>query len=334
MKIMDKWPIAVLISDIHYNINTLPLADAALRMAINTANDISVPVIIAGDLHDTKALLRAECIKAIKDTVKTAKFSPFILIGNHDRINEKGMDHSLHFFDVNEAEIIDDYYVLDGTGLIAYQPDLVELKNLVANTKQIIMHQGVKGSNYGDYIQDKTALDPKDLAGKRIISGHYHCRQTIPLPDNGAWTYLGNPYTLNFGEANDPAKGYHILYSDFTLSFVPTNLRKHVVIEWNALTNELKSSSNPVKGDLILVKYSNSLDKIYKITKDEIRNRLGLPEEFRLDLLPIDERKFSTDAPSYSTSLSTSDLIDDIIKTKYNDPDTVKVLIETWRTFK
>ena len=50
-------PIAVLISDIHYNINTLPVADAALRQAIAKANELDVVLIVTGDLHDTKANL-------------------------------------------------------------------------------------------------------------------------------------------------------------------------------------------------------------------------------------------------------------------------------------
>ena len=42
---------AVIINDIHYNLKTLPLADAALRQSINKANELKIPLIIAGDFN-------------------------------------------------------------------------------------------------------------------------------------------------------------------------------------------------------------------------------------------------------------------------------------------
>ena len=65
---MKTNPVAILISDVHYNINTLKLADAAMQMAIDEANKLSVPLIVAGDLHDTKANLRGECVNAMLST--------------------------------------------------------------------------------------------------------------------------------------------------------------------------------------------------------------------------------------------------------------------------
>ena len=60
-----KIPTAVLISDVHYSLQTLPLADKVMRMAIDKANSLGVPLIVAGDLHDTKANMRAECVNAM-----------------------------------------------------------------------------------------------------------------------------------------------------------------------------------------------------------------------------------------------------------------------------
>ena len=77
-------PRAVLISDVHYNLQTLPLADAAMRQAIQKANELQVPLIVAGDLHDTKANLRGECINAMLETFNTCEQDIYFLIGNHD----------------------------------------------------------------------------------------------------------------------------------------------------------------------------------------------------------------------------------------------------------
>jgi hypothetical protein len=49
METKNKYPIAVIISDVHYNINTLEVADKAMRMAINRANILNIPLIVAGD---------------------------------------------------------------------------------------------------------------------------------------------------------------------------------------------------------------------------------------------------------------------------------------------
>src|SRR5579862_1378127 len=89
--------LAVLVSDVHYNVHTLKLADAAMRMAIVKANKLEVPLIVAGDLHDTKANLRGECVNAMIETFKQCNKPPYIIVGNHDRINEKSHEHSLNF---------------------------------------------------------------------------------------------------------------------------------------------------------------------------------------------------------------------------------------------
>src|SRR5882757_6401470 len=95
-------PTAVLISDVHYNVHTLKLADAAVRMAVAKANELNVPLIVAGDLHDTKANVRGEWINGMRDTFKLVTKvvgwngedikRVYILRGNHDAINEKSAE--------------------------------------------------------------------------------------------------------------------------------------------------------------------------------------------------------------------------------------------------
>jgi len=91
-------PAAVLISDIHFSLPNLELASAALLRAQFKAALLKVPLVIAGDLMDTKANMRAEVVNkliqlfSVKDNPDT-----IILVGNHDLINEKGKSHSLNF---------------------------------------------------------------------------------------------------------------------------------------------------------------------------------------------------------------------------------------------
>ena len=96
---MQRKPVAVLISDVHYNLNNLKLADAAMRQATDKAQILGVPFIVAGDLHDTKANLRGECVNAILETFSHLKLKALVLVGNHDKINEKSEDNALGFLE-------------------------------------------------------------------------------------------------------------------------------------------------------------------------------------------------------------------------------------------
>lgn len=294
-------PIAVLISDVHYNLQTLEVADKAMRQAIHRAHDLGIPLVVAGDLHDTKANMRAECMNAMLKTFTATNSSIYILRGNHDQINEKSEEHSLNFLS-KCAHIVDavEYIPELEATLIPYQHDVIALRKVLQDipTKgTIIMHQGITGSLHGEYIQDKTAITIDDVAGRRIISGHYHNRQTIKLPDGGVWDYIGNPYTLSFGEANDPPKGYQILREDGSLNFIPTYLREHKIMEVNVseLNTDLLFLGDDT--DLLWVKISGPADKLATLTKSWIAQDLDIKQDFRLDLIPddIDKNSISND---------------------------------------
>ncbi len=333
---MNK-PKAVVISDVHYSVPTLKLADAAMRMAIAHANRLGVPLIVAGDLHDTKANLRAECVNAMIETFNTAKQEPFVLRGNHDAINEKSEEHALNFL-APYATLVPDVRVQPSLGLIMipYYHDAQELNrelSSVARGSTLIMHQGILGSNSGDYIQDKSALSKENVAGLNIISGHYHTRQTIALPEGGTWNYIGNPYTLTYGEAYDPPKGYQLLLEDNTLQFVPTNLRKHVIISHNLSTNESSWSAGPVNygggvQDLVWVKITGTKEDLNRFDKTSWLKEQGIPQNVRLTLTPLDT--FSQ--VSAVKNLTGSELLDKVIDTMSNTSEERKTkLKQSWR---
>lgn len=289
-------PIAVVAGDIHYSLNNLELADATTRMAIAKANDLNVPFIANGDTHDQKANLRGECVNAMIATFKTAKIKPYVNIGNHCRINEKSIEHSLNFLEPY-AHIIADYAWFDElqSYIISYQHSVERLRNILEklpNESRIILHQGLNGSNMGEYAQDKSALDPNDLANFRTILSHYHARQDIKCgrPRKGGVglaSYIGSPYTTSFAEANDPPKGFQILMNDGTLEFVPTNLRKHLVCKIDLDSNGQKLFCPKwTETDLILVKVTGTKEQLSKINKNTVREQMGFIQDFRLDLIP------------------------------------------------
>jgi len=321
-------PVDVLISDIHYNLANLELADAALRQAIKKANDLEVQLIIAGDLHDTKANLRGECINAMIKTFEKAVKRPIVLVGNHDKINEKSVEHSLNFLDGTYAEVINAPLKTNGgIYLIPYchaPSTFVSYCMGIPKGSIVIAHQGIVGSNMGDYIQDKSAITRDDVAGLRVISGHYHSRQTIKLPDGGTWDYIGNPYTTSYGEANDPEKGFQILMDDGSLEFIATDLRAHRI--WELTPNLNCSMETYSPGDLLWIKVRGTHEELGNITRNKVAQATGI-EYFRLDLIP---NEAATQSPIFE--LSNDQLFDSLIDSLSNTSDTRKQrLKDLWK---
>lgn len=290
-----KKPKAVLTSDVHYSLATLELADAAMRQAIALADKLNVRLIDCGDLTNDKALLRGEVVNRLLETFATVRTSTYLIIGNHSLINEKSDENAIMFLDDYKGInwLIRDQMRPAHTGVecFAYHADpeelLAKIKRIPKGTP-LILHQGLSSSNAGEYYQDKSAIHPKDVAGRRIIAGHYHTRQTIALPDGGQWDYIGNPYTLNFGEANDPVKGFQVLYDDNSLEFIATNLRKHVIIEATA-ENFNSCPHTALPGDIVKVKLSGKRSALAIIRRDDIKKALRLPmDNFSLELVYTD----------------------------------------------
>lgn len=332
-------PVAVLISDVHYNVQTLPLADAALRQAITKSNELKVPLIVAGDLHDTKANMRAECVNAMINAFRDLEQTGYILVGNHDKINEKSTDNALGFLvplDVAWLVISPCYIPELGMHMIPYQHDTNEfVRHLSAIPKgsTIIMHQGIHGSLSGEYIQDKSAISKDLLADYRVISGHYHTRQDIKCgrPQKGAIglaSYIGNPYTLGFGEVNDPEKGYQILMEDGTLEFVPTNLRKHIIIDMSA-NKGVMMPRHIAPEDIIKVKFSGTREECAKVTKASIKQELRLMGDFKLELIPLETSEKTT---LETKSVSQNEILDSLIDNLSNTSEDQKTRLKTlWK---
>lgn len=330
---MNK-PLAVLISDVHYSIKTLDRADKSMRLAIQKANELFVPLVVLGDLHDTKAHLRGECVNAIIATLQTCTVPPIILVGNHDRINERAPAHSLNFL-APYAMIIDEPKYVHPIGyFIPYQHDpsaFLSTVGMVSPSTTILCHQGVSGSLSGEYIQDRSAIDNDSVMGRRIVSGHYHTRQTVKLPFDGTWDYLGNPYTLNYGEAKDPEKGFQILHQDGSLEFVPTNLGSHRVMELTYV-DELRSyyGERPElkDNDILKVKIKGPSDKLSVLTKDEVRAIV------KFDDIVVDFEPYDIEANIQEESLPQPEIFDSVIDGVQNiDVERKERLKKLWRTF-
>ncbi len=316
-------PIAILGSDIHYSISTLSLADAATQQMVAKANELSVPLVIAGDLHDTKAHHRAECQEAMLKTFAECRQEPLIMVGNHDRRNERSPEHALHFLK-GVAEIIDRPCTWDRGSLratlIPYQHEAEDFKTAInQGNPLVICHQGIIGADMGHYVQDKSAITRDDVSDYRVISGHYHKRQDIKCgrPRRGAvgmFSYIGNPYTLTFAEANDLEKGYQILMDDGTLEFVPTNLRRHVVADETVedfLDGCGQSFIQHVRPqDLLWLKLRGTSSQLSALSKADIGRMLQAPENFRYDPIRTDVGTEAKVTPTMSPAEAMDAVID------------------------
>lgn len=333
-------PIAVISGDIHYNLQNLPLADAATRSAINKANELSVPFIANGDTQDQKANLRAECVNSMIETFKLCNITPYVSIGNHCKINEKSEAHALNFL-APYATIVPTPTFFDSlqAHLIPYQHDVSKFIDYVSGLpygSRLIIHQGIEGSLSGDYIQDRTAIQKSILADFRTIASHYHARQDIecgpPGPNLvGIASYIGSPYTQNYGEAHDLNKGFQILYDDGSLEFVPTNLRKHRVFEFNI--SAIENVADIVKEiDLVWIKIKGPSDALAKLTKSDITELTGITQAYRLDLIPTEASVMRSQGPKEDLSQEGifDQLIDSLSNTDNERKDRLKAL---WKEF-
>jgi len=326
---MNK-PIAVVTSDIHFNLNNLELSTIALKAAITKAEELKIPLVIAGDLHDHKAIIRAEVMNRLLEVIGAAKCKVYIIVGNHDLINEKGKDHGLNY--LRQFACIIDFPQLQGlngttVGMVPYAQDFKrELEEIESAYPEIIIcHQGFQGGKMGEYIQDKTSIDPVLVKDFTVISGHYHRHQTIGsrvkvVEDDallrtfsgvGTVTYIGSPFTMSFGEANDPPKGFLILNSDGTYTREILNLRRHVKCEFTAEEIQMLWDWGPPSfdpTDLVWIKVSGPYSELQRLDKDALRSWSGLAS-FKLDLIPTD----SPTAPIEVETLTASEVFDKLI---------------------
>lgn len=301
---MYQKPKAVIISDIHFNLQNLELATKALMSAFRSARALLVPLIIAGDLNDTKALMRGEVVNRLLEifTHFFPDVTSYTLVGNHDLINERGKEHTLNFLSPFTI-LVDEPWSTSEFNFIPYQSNAENFYSALMKMpkdKLVIAHQGVRESYMGDYIQDKSAISlTAEVLEYTIISGHYHRHQVLA---DGKWTYIGNPYTMSFGEAKDGDKGYLIVYDDLTLKRDILNLRRHITLECHY--DQLYGyTTDPVReNDLLWLKLTGKQSQLNLIDKSDLGQSLIGHSNFKLDLIVEDDSDHKNETYTDMTS--------------------------------
>jgi len=325
---MNKTPIAVIITDIHFHLNTIKEASEVLLQAGHSAKVLNVPLLILGDTNDTKGVLRAECINTMIECfsiLKRERVTSYLLVGNHDKINEKSKEHTLNFLKPF-VDVVETPRLVSSLGqLIPYQDDPLEFSRIMSTTPagvRVFMHQGVIGANMGEYVLDRSAVSSSLFENNKAYSGHYHLRHQV-----GNVLFVGNPYTKSFAESEDGPKGFTILYSDDTTHLVPTNLRRHVVL--NLHLNDLH---RPVEGvnprDLVWVKLSGPEHIISKINPASAGLTLFGSPIYKLTLFP-DDAKTKVEVASTTTQ---EQLFDHLIDNSSYEEEEKGRLRKLWRS--
>lgn len=316
---------AVLISDVHFNLKNLSLSSFAVESALQFAEKNHIPLIIAGDLHDTKALLRGEVVKAMIDIFRDRLVPVYALTGNHDRIHEKEAAHSLEFLRPYVTLIDKSKYdnVLK-IRFIPYQSDIDSFVSIVKDQCHpgdlVVMHQGVCGANMGDYIVDKSAIPIENLSGLVVFSGHYHKHQTVKNV-----TYIGNPYTMSFGEAEDGEKGFLVLNEDGSFVRHPLPLRRHYILSLDASKMDIVLPDKFSSSDLLWLKIKGSASQLAKIKKQDIQHQIGYMN-FKMDKIRIDEPTFESNSKK-----TDEEVLDALIDNTPESEDGKAYLKKLWR---
>ncbi len=326
MRKVSRKPIAVLISDVHYSLNTFQVADTAFRMAVDKAAELGVPLIDNGDLTHDKALLRAEYTNAIIATLEYAAdrgVRVYLNVGNHSLLHEKGAEHALNFLKAY-ATVISTPVSVDGFNFIPYQTSpeaFMEALRKFPEGSIVFAHQGTIGGQLGDYVKDATAIDPKLTRAWRIFLGHYHSHYELENTIS-----IGNPYTLTFGEARDAAKGFLIVADDGSYSRVLTNLRRHVIVECTAGV-----VLDPIDGlkptDLLWMKVEGPATELQKLSKKEIGMKHLGHQNFKLDKIYAEMRAIQADIEK----LNDEQVFDRVIQESDESPKQKVFLKKLWR---
>jgi Calcineurin-like phosphoesterase len=170
--------------------------------------EIGNPVLILGDLLDTKEIIRGKTQNYIRRRIKQSKLFFYIMVGNHDWFNLDCQEHALESLkDLPNVMIIDRPTLIGTTLLMPYYQDIPAFKKALqdpafAEAEVLFMHQGVIGFDYGNgHVADGNGHGEMEFTTtvrfRKVYSGHFHKFAT-----QGNLMFLGTPFTNDFGESD------------------------------------------------------------------------------------------------------------------------------------
>jgi DNA repair exonuclease SbcCD nuclease subunit len=208
-----------------------------IAVLFDMIEDFGMPVIILGDLFDTKEIIRGKCFNYVYKRLKASRQQFTILVGNHDWFNLDCQEHSLEALkELDNVTIVDEPKMSMGMLFVPYYDDLNKFYEAVNNpifdsAKTLFMHQGVIGFDYGNgFIADGNGhgeiTSDKIRPFKKIISGHFH-----KFAESDNLMFLGTPFSHTFGET-DQVKYIGVFDPDYqTIELMETPFPRHRTLE-------------------------------------------------------------------------------------------------------
>lgn len=249
---MEKEAIALLTNDWHANKDNIAefLKNWDEALSICEREGIE-DIVVCGDMFTSRASQTLATLLAVKSALtKATRRGIYVTLseGNHDKTDQEAIEGYNHLWvGLDRIEVVDTHLALVWKGcdvcllVLSYFPEngsfLDRLNEAVSHTLSnypmytkndiiLYIHEGVHGA-LGDFeIEGELAQAPL-LGFKAVLCGHYHNRVKIK---NTNIEYIGSSRQGNFGE--DEEKGYTILYSDGSYSFVKNevNARYQTVV--------------------------------------------------------------------------------------------------------
>ena len=208
-----------------------------IALLFDMIEDFGLPVIILGDLFDTKEIIRGKCFNYVFNRLKKSKLKFIILVGNHDWFNLDCQDHSLQALKaLDNVDVVDQPTMIKQMYFLPYYDDLQQFYKAANDpaferSKVLFMHQGVIGFDYGNgFVADgnghgEITVD-KIRPYKKIISGHFH-----KFAEHENLTFLGTPFSHTFGETDQTKYIAVFDEDDNSLELMETPFPRHRSLE-------------------------------------------------------------------------------------------------------
>lgn len=191
-----------IIGDPHRRLDNQDRVDAVCKVVEALGN----PCIWLGDMLDTKDVIRGACLNAWLDYFKASHLWHYVLVGNHDLLNLHTKDHALRVLgELPNVVIVDELKRFDAWGdsheiwMTPYVHEMsADYLKPVPNNATLFGHFELKDFDFGNGRICDSGMTFADFDRfKRVITGHFHKYQ-----ERGRVTYLGTPFSLNFGETD------------------------------------------------------------------------------------------------------------------------------------
>lgn len=202
-----------------------------VQKLLNLVESIGKKTVFLGDQLDKRGYVEIECLNLLFNYFKNSKLEHIVLVGNHCLASLNGSDHSMETLkQLKNVTVVDKPYFEGKSLFIPYYHNTEDFKKAIEPynlAHYLFMHQGVSGCDYGNGFIAENELDIKELKKfHRVISGHFHKFQQV---DN--LTYLGTPFSHNFGESNQDKYIGIFNYSNGELELIKTDFPRHITFE-------------------------------------------------------------------------------------------------------